>query len=308
MQGAHLGSLGGPSARQPRSQKPAPISAGRPVRSHKEGKAQRGPAMGSSVTASPAGPEPKASASQGRAPGRTPGRGMTVLTIHGRMVTTPRTRRGQWTAAGGQTVSTRPRPPQGRRQTLRTQEDPGDILSLPGSGQEMATWPQEIQEAQDGDPGCRREGCANATHPSSRQPGSCACKRPLVPGLGASPLRACPAPPKPREPSRMFDSGQGRSPRSHTHQPAPGLAVTGTAQGGSRSCTENLGLPLAARGSLPALVGHCWTDTGGKKQEKACLGATQPLPARRQPVGPPCSALSPALRAPTRTWGARAPS
>lgn len=40
-------------------------------------------------------------------------------------------------------------------------------------------------------------------------------------------------------------------------------------------------LPNVRARSLPALVGHCWTDTGGKKQENACVRekATLPFPA-----------------------------
>lgn len=105
-------------------------------------------------------------------------------------------------------------------------------------------------------------------------------------------------------------STPGRAaPQDHTHtSPHPGLRSRAPHREAAAAAPRPWVSPLAARGSLPALVGHCWTDTGGKKQEKACLGAMQPLPARRQPAGPPCSALSPALRAPTRTWGARAPS
>lgn len=46
--------------------------------------------------------------------------------------------------------------------------------------------------------------------------------------------------------------------------------------------------PQHKAGSLPALVGHCWTDTGGKKQENACVGENEPLPSLQAAwLGPP---------------------
>lgn len=42
----------------------------------------------------------------------------------------------------------------------------------------------------------------------------------------------------------------------------------------------SLGSPQGRAESLPLVVGHCWTDTGGKKQEKACVGEKA---ARRSP-------------------------
>lgn len=82
------------------------------------------------------------------------------------------------------------------------------------------------------------------------------------------PLRAGPLPGIAHAPALTRACGHGphtgRQPRLHTD---PGLYPPGTA------------------GSLPALVGHCWTDTGGKKQEKACLGEKQPpWPTGRAPL------------------------
>lgn len=53
------------------------------------------------------------------------------------------------------------------------------------------------------------------------------------------------------------------------------------------------GAPTAGQGPSPQLIGHCWTDTGGKKQEKACVCRGEGSLSR--PTGSPGGA-PPALR------------
>jgi hypothetical protein len=54
-------------------------------------------------------------------------------------------------------------------------------------------------------------------------------------------------------------------------------------RGDSRGCTETPGFhPVAAQGGfppLPTVIGHCWTDTGGEKQENACVREKAALPS-----------------------------
>lgn len=59
-----------------------PSQLGRPSNYVRKAGPREGKQPAQGLTASPAKPEPRATASQGRAPGRTLGRGMTVLKGH----------------------------------------------------------------------------------------------------------------------------------------------------------------------------------------------------------------------------------